>query len=137
VSATRYLDDERTAIRERARRFAVDEVLPIANALDPEKADIPPSLLGRIAAMGYFGIMIDAEYGGMGKGVFEYALVAEELARAWMSVASIIARSNGLGTQVSDPERRATLLRRSARDEWIGAAALSETNAGADLANVA
>src|SRR5207253_2833376 len=44
--------------------------------------------------------------------------------------------ANGLGTQVADPERRAVLLRRCARGDWIGAAALSEPNAGSDLANV-
>src|SRR5438128_6772495 len=53
-----------------------------------------------------------------------------------MSVASIIARGNGMGTQVSDPERRSELLQRSAAGEWIGAAALSEAGAGSDLANV-
>ncbi len=136
MSANRYLDDERLALRARARRFAMDEVLPVANECDPRKADIPASLLRRLAEMGYFGIMIDTEYGGMGKGVFEYALVTEELARAWMSVASIIARANGFGTQVADPERRAALLRRCARGEWVGAAALSEPDAGSDLANV-
>ena len=36
--------------------------------------------------------MIPEQYGGLGLGVFEYCLITEELARAWMSVASIIAR---------------------------------------------
>src|SRR5439155_9138894 len=83
-----------------------------------------------------FGVMIGAEHGGMGRGVFEYALITEELARAWMSVASIIARGNGMGTFVADPARRSELLQRSAAGEWIGAAALSEAGAGSDLANV-
>src|SRR2546422_11064884 len=72
----------------------------------------------------------------MGRGVFEYALRTEELSRAWMSVASIIARGNGMGTNVRDAERRTELLRRSAGGDWIGAAALSEPGAGSDLANV-
>src|SRR5947209_9375343 len=80
--------------------------------------------------------MIGRDWGGMGHGVFEYALITEELARGWMSVASIIARSNGMGTNVRNAERRAELLRRSARGDWIGAAALSEPGAGSDLANV-
>ncbi len=131
-----FLTDERLEIQATARRFAMEEVLPVANELDPRHEDIPPALIERLAELGYFGITISSEYGGMGKGVFEYALIAEELARAWMSVASIIARAQGMGTQVADAERRAELLRRSARGEWIGAAALSEPNAGSDLAAV-
>ncbi|HEX5479521.1 MAG TPA: acyl-CoA dehydrogenase family protein [Dehalococcoidia bacterium] len=134
--ANPFLTDERLAIQATARRFAMDEVLPLANEMDPRKADIPREFLRRIGDFGYFGIMIDRAYGGLGLGVFEYALITEELARAWMSVASIIARGNGMGTQARDPDRRAELLRRSARGEWIGAAALSEPGAGSDLANV-
>ena len=52
--------------------------------------------------------------------VFEYALITEELARAWMSVASIIARGNGMGTQVNDPSRRADLLGREASRQAAG-----------------
>jgi alkylation response protein AidB-like acyl-CoA dehydrogenase len=131
-----YLTKERLAVQRDARRFSLDEVLPLANDLDRQKADIPDPFLERIGDMGYFGVMIGSEWGGMGRGVFEYALITEELSRAWMSVASIIARGNGMGTNVSDPARRAELLRRSARGDWIGAAALSEPGAGSDLANV-
>ncbi len=134
--ANPYLTDERLEIQATARRFAMDEVLPLANELDPQKADIPRDFLRRIGEMGYFGIMVGREHGGMGLGVFEYALITEELARGWMSVASIIARGNGMGTQAGDPVRRAELQRRSAAGEWIGAAALSEPGAGSDLANV-
>jgi alkylation response protein AidB-like acyl-CoA dehydrogenase len=127
---------ERAALQEQARRFAMDEVLPVANELDPQKGEIPASLLGRLAELGYFGITVPAEAGGLGLGVFEYCMVAEELARAWMSTASILARSQGLGTTVAEEERRAELLGRSARGEWIGAIALSEPDAGSDLAGV-
>ena len=119
-----------------ARAFARDEVLPIANDLDPQKGLIPQSLLRRMAELGYFGITIDREHGGLGLGAFEYCMVAEELARAWMSVASIIARAQGLGTGLADDSRRDELLERSARGDWIGAIALSEPDAGSDLANV-
>jgi alkylation response protein AidB-like acyl-CoA dehydrogenase len=128
--------EQRQALMEQARAFARDEVLPIANELDPKKGLIPESLLARIAELGYFGITIPREHGGLGLGAFEYCMVAEELARAWMSVASIIARAQGLGTGLSDETRSAELLARSARGEWIGAIALSEPDAGSDLAGV-
>src|SRR5215211_4198599 len=127
---------ERERLQEQARRFATEEVLPVANELDPQKGEIPASLLERMAGLGWFGITVPAEHGGLGLGVFEYCMVSEELARAWMSTASILARSQGLGTAVADAGRRAELLRRSARGGWIGAIALSEPDAGSDLAGV-
>ena len=125
-AASPYLSDERLEVQSTARSFAMDQVLPLANDLDKRKADIPDAFLKHLGEAGYFGIMIGRDWGGMGHGVFEYALITEELSRAWMSVASIIARGNGMGTNVRDP----------ARGDWIGAAALSEPGAGSDLANV-
>ena len=134
--APAYRTADRVTMQERARRFAADVVKPIADELDPRKAEMPRSLIDALGEQGYFGIMIDTEFGGLGCGVFEYAMIAEELARAWMSVASIIARAQGLGTDFADADRRARLLRRSARGAWIGAAGFSEPGAGSDLAAV-
>ncbi len=127
---------EREALMMQARAFARDEVRPLADELDPQKGLIPPALLQRLGELGYFGITIAREHGGLGLGAFEYCLVAEELARAWMSVASIIARAQGLGTGLEDDSRRTDLLQRSATGRWIGAIALSEPDAGSDLASV-
>jgi alkylation response protein AidB-like acyl-CoA dehydrogenase len=131
-----YRTEERLAMQAQARRFAAEEVKPIADEYDPHKREMPRSLLDAMGKQGYFGIMVPEEFGGMGCGVFEYAMIAEELARAWMSVASIIARSQGLGTEFDDEAKRRELLRRSARGEWIGAAGFSEPEAGSDLAGV-
>src|SRR4051794_3939119 len=105
---------EREKLQEQARRFAMDEVLPVANELDPQKGEIPASLLSRLADLGYFGITVPAEQGGLGLGVFEYCMVSEELARAWMSTASILARSQGLGTAVAVADPPPHLLAPSA-----------------------
>src|SRR4051812_50064647 len=91
-----YMTDERRMIQETARAFAMKEVLPVANKLDPEKGDIPRELIQKLADMGYFGIVIPEQYGGLGVGVFEYCLITEELARGRRSVGSIIAPGHGL-----------------------------------------
>jgi alkylation response protein AidB-like acyl-CoA dehydrogenase len=126
----------RVELQMEARAFARDVVLPIADKLDPQKAEMPRNLIDQMAAKGWFGLTVPAEHGGMGLGVFEYCLVSEELARAWLSVGSILARGQGLGTQTIDDARRLELLRRSAQGKWIGAIALSEPTAGSDLAGV-
>ncbi|MDR4308690.1 acyl-CoA dehydrogenase family protein [Chelatococcus sambhunathii] len=131
-----WATDQRVRLMEEARAFARDVVMPVADRLDPKKGEMPRALIDKMAKKGWFGITIPAEYGGMGLGVFEYCLVSEELARAWLSVGSILARGQGLGTQTIDDERRLALLRKSAKGEWIGSISLSEPAAGSDLAGV-
>src|SRR6266852_2670060 len=130
-----YMTEERKMIQQTARDFSVNEVLPVANKLDPVEGEIPMELRDKMAGLGYFGILIPEEFGGLGLGAFEYALVTEELARGWMSVASIIARGNGLWGGISDDQRR-KYFPRMARGEFLGAFSLSEPDAGSDLANV-
>ena len=127
--------DDRLVIRDLARQFAMHEVLPLANELDPVQGEMPDELVAEMGKMGFFGIMIGAEHGGLGSGLFEYVLVTEELARAWMSVASIIARGNGHGGQFP-ASMRDELVPRVARGEYLGATAISEPDAGSDVASI-
>jgi alkylation response protein AidB-like acyl-CoA dehydrogenase len=132
-----FMTDERRMIQEVAREFTMKEVLPVANELDPVQGDIPMDLRRKMGEMGYFGIRIPEEYGGLGLGVFEYCLITEELSRGWMSVASIIARAGSLmGARAWSLEKRVELTKKAAKGEFLAAVALSEPNAGSDLAAV-
>ncbi len=130
-----YLTDERRMIQEVARDFTRREVLPVANELDPIQGDIPMDLRDKLGEMGYFGIRMAEEHGGLGLGVFEYCLISEELARGWMSVASIIARATSLMNVGGWPlEKREELTQKAARGEYLAAISLSEPDVGSDLA---
>lgn len=132
-----FMTETRRMIQESAREFAMREVLPVAKKLDQEKGEIPMELREKMGEMGYFGIMIPEEYGGLGLGAAEYCIVAEELARGWMSVASIMARGNGLiGMKVMTPEQKTASLSRMATGEYLGCVALSEPDAGSDLSAI-
>lgn len=132
-----YMTEERRMLQDAAREFTMNEVLPVANKLDPEQGDIPMSLRDKLAEMGYFGILIPEQYGGSGLGSFEYCLVAEELSRGWMSVASLIARGNGMiGSHAMNEEQRARYLTRMAKGEFLGAFSMSEPNTGSDVASM-
>jgi alkylation response protein AidB-like acyl-CoA dehydrogenase len=130
-----HLTPERLALQQAARDFTMREVLPVANELDPVRGAIPMELREKMAEMGFFGMLIPEEFGGLGLGVFEYCLVTEELARGWMSVASLMARGNGIGGGFSDEQRR-RILPLAARGQMLGAFALSEPEAGSDAANL-
>src|SRR6202008_891120 len=129
--------EERLAMQRVARDFTLREVSPIANRLDPIKGDIPRDLIERMGDLGFFGIVIPEKYGGLGLGAFEYCLVAEELSRGWMSVASLIARGNEFyktipGTPAERKQKIAAML----RGDYLGAGALSEPQTGSDLSSV-
>ena len=124
-------------IRDVAREFTAKEVLPVANELDPVQGLIPMELRAKLGEMGYFGIRMPEEHGGLGLGIFEYCLIAEELARGWMSVASIIARASSLMGVGGWPEdKRRALTAKAAQGEYLAAVSLSEPNVGSDLAAI-
>lgn len=132
-----YLTEERLMIQEVAREFTRKEVLPVANELDPVQGEIPMDLRNKMGEMGYFGIRMPEAQGGLGLGVFEYCLIAEELARGWMSVASIIARAPSLMGVGGWPEsKRQERTEQAARGEYLAAVALSEPDVGSDLAGI-
>jgi alkylation response protein AidB-like acyl-CoA dehydrogenase len=133
----RFMTEERVMIREVAREFTMNEVLPVANELDPVQGEIPASLREKLADMGYFGIRLPEQYGGSGLGCFEYCLIAEQLARGWMSVASLIARGNGtLMIDLLNEEQRRAILPRVASGDYLAAMSLSEPDTGSDLASI-
>jgi butyryl-CoA dehydrogenase len=131
-----HLTEERARIRDEAYAFAMAEVLPVANELDPKEADIPWELIAKMGDKRYFGIMVPERYDGLGLGIFEYCLITEELSRAWMSSASVIARAQGMGVNMLPADEREEYLRKQVRGEFVGAFALSEADAGSDVANV-
>ncbi len=128
------LTEEQTLIQRTARDFAMNEVLPAANELDPQRGDIPARILERAAELGFFGILIPEEYGGLGLGCLEYCLVTEELSRAWMSVGSIIRPM--IGMQGFSEAQKQKYLPRMASGEALGAFAFSEPSTGSDLSSL-
>ncbi|UZW53679.1 acyl-CoA dehydrogenase family protein [Sphingobium sp. JS3065] len=132
-----YMTEERIQMRDMARDFVRKELLPLANRLDPVRGDMPRELIEKMGDLGFFGILIPEELGGLGLGAFEFCLVAEELARGWMSASSIIARGNaGYLTVPGSGEERKEKIRLMARGRYLGASALSEPGTGSDLSGI-
>ena len=129
-----YLTDELRMLRDETRKFTENEVLPEANERDPENERMSNELIEKMAGMGFFGIMTPEEYGGLGMGPLAYATVAEELARGWLSVASIIARGQNLSGATEAQKKE--YLPDMATGERLKAVSISEPGAGSDVAGM-
>jgi alkylation response protein AidB-like acyl-CoA dehydrogenase len=117
------------------RRFVEDEVRPVAAAL--EHADeYPHALVARLRALGLFGALIPADYGGLALDVGTYARIIEELCRGWMSLAGVI-NSHTMATLIvlhhGTEEQRRRLLPRFASGQARGGLCLTEPHAGSDV----
>ena len=70
--------DEQKALRQMAREFAAKEFPHYSKVCD-DKEEYPFELMKKAAAQGLLGIMIPPAYGGLGLGMIEAAIAAEEL----------------------------------------------------------
>ena len=106
-----------------------------------EKAgEIPRDLIAELSELGVLGMTIPEKDGGLGASSLAFALVMEELAAAWPSLAVAVAVSSGIvaGSIVryGSAEQRARWLPRLTDGRGLGAFALSEPSAGSDAAAI-
>ena len=80
------LDERHRAVEAMVRRFAEERIRPIAGELD-RTARFPAELYREMAGFGLLGLTVPAEAGGAGLDVLGFAVVMEELARGYASVA--------------------------------------------------
>src|SRR2546421_3681763 len=126
-------------IQDRARAFAEQEVAPVAREAD-EKVQFPLHLVKRMGELGFLAGPMEPEYGGSGMDYVSYALLCEELGRADSSVRGFLTVHTSLVSLCirdwGSEEQKRRYLPRLATGEWIGCYALTEPNAGSDVASM-
>ena len=133
------LRDEHLRIQQLARRFAEQEVMPIADELDQREETIPDHILRKMGELGFFGLLIPGAYGGLGLDMVTVGLVTEELSRAWLSIGSVIARNILCGfilERAGNEKQKRRWLPGMASGEVQTASAGTEPEAGSDAANI-
>jgi alkylation response protein AidB-like acyl-CoA dehydrogenase len=132
------VSERHALIRETVRRFADELIRPQANALDQAES-YPVDLYKELAEVGFFGITVPEALGGAGADVLSYAIVMEELARGYASVADQCGLVELVGTLLVEhgsDAQRTRYLRPMLKARLRGAYALTEPEAGSDLSNV-
>jgi len=127
--------EEQLAVKEAAREFAQNELLPGVIERD-EKQEYPAAQVKRMAELGFLGMMVDPKYGGGGMDTVSYVLAMEEISKVDASCAVIMSVNNSLvcwGLEKFGSEsQKEKYLTRLATGEIIGAFCLSEPEAGSD-----
>ena len=132
------LTEDQLELRDIARRVAREKVKPVAAKYDKE-GTFPWDLVKIFADTGFYGCYIDEEYGGIGGGVLELALITEELSRQCGGIALALA-ATALGTFPiiisGNEDQKQRYLPKLAAGETLAGFGLTEAMAGSDPSNM-
>ena len=133
------LTEDQREIQRLAHDFAEHEIAPYSAQWDRD-AYFVPSLVEKLGALGFLGMMIPEEYDGLGLDTLTYLVALEEIARVDASAAVMLSVHNSLPTQMilkwGSENQKERFLKPMARGEMLGAFALSEPEAGSDAASL-
>ncbi len=132
-----FLTEEQKEIQRAARKFALNEFPPIAEEIDREER-YPLELWKKAAGLGFIGVWIPETYGGPGLGFTEASLITEEFWRVDPGCSAIISASFG-GQMIlyfGSEAQKERYLRPVASGEKIMGSAITEPNAGSDVAAI-
>ena len=133
------LTEQQHAVQTRARAFAHNQIAPVARAMD-ELGQMPLTVIRALAEADFLGGPLPVAFGGQGWDSLSLALCYEELGRVDSSVRGFMTVHTSLVSQClwqwGTAEQKHHYLPRLARGDVIGCYALTEPNAGSDVASL-
>ena len=140
MSTTPYFTPEHEALRDSLRRFIADKVLPHGDAWE-EKGFVPRDVLREMGRLGFLGIRYEEEYGGSALDTLSTVVLAEELGRSTYGgfAVTVLVHTDMASPHLHNAgskEQKAKYLPPIIRGEKIAAVAMTEPDAGSDLASM-
>lgn len=134
------LTDEQQALQAAARDFARGEMAAVAEQTERDATPLSRDWVRRYAEMGFLGVNVSADYGGLGLGNVDAFLVLEEFAKVSSAVAfpifeSVAGPVHALAHFASDDVKQ-RVIPAVCRGEMIVAVAMSEPDAGTALTDL-
>lgn len=130
--------DEHRMIQETVRRFVADKLAPIAAEIDRDER-FPREVFKELGKLGLLALMAPEAYGGGGHDVIGCALVAEEISKVcagtYTSTTGHVFCLHWID-KYGTPEQKAAYLPKLATGEWVGGMAITEPEAGSDVASL-
>ncbi|XP_045497215.1 short-chain specific acyl-CoA dehydrogenase, mitochondrial-like isoform X2 [Colias croceus] len=135
---TTQLNDQQREVQELVRKFSKEHLKPHAAQLD-RQGRFPFEQIKRLTDLGFMGACVDPEYGGLGHDYLSLAVAVEEISRGCASTGMLLSIHNflfaNLVNERGTPEQKEAFLRDFTKGS-IGCFALSEPDAGSDVANI-
>ena len=132
------LSDEQKQVRDEVRRFAENEIEPVAAEYDREET-FPHDIHDEAAELGFVGASVPVEYGGIGYDYLTNAIIVEELFAAdpgiGLSISSAAFGADAL-SEFGTEKQKEEYLRPVATGEAIMGSAISEPDVGSDVSSV-
>ncbi|MEU5851561.1 acyl-CoA dehydrogenase family protein [Saccharopolyspora shandongensis] len=129
------LTDTQVAFREMAAQFVDAEIVPHVRDWD-RREEVDLGIVRKLGELGFLGLTLPEEYGGVEADMVSYALVIEELGRGDSSVRGIVSVSLGLVSKsiatYGTEEQKRRWLPMLTSGEGLGCFALTEPDAGSD-----
>ena len=133
-----YFNEEHLMLREMVRKFAQNEVKPLAQQID-KTGEFPQKTINKMAELGLMGIPWPEEFGGTGMDTRALVIAIEELGKVCCSTAATMMAHTSLGTggiyYFGTEEQKRKYMPLLASGKMIGAFGLTEPNAGSDAGN--
>ena len=134
------LDEMHEQVRDQVREFGANEIMPHAEHIHRTDDIVPESFIQSMAELGFFGLSVPEEYGGVEMGNLAMILTTEELSRASLAAAgSLITRPEILTKALlaggTEEQKREWLPKIAAGEVMIGVS-VTEPDIGSDTANV-
>jgi butyryl-CoA dehydrogenase len=131
------LDEQQTMIRDTARQFARQRLLPHAARWDRE-SHFPMEEIREMGRLGLMGINVPVEWGGAGADQVSTALALEEVAAGDASTSTVMSGHNSVGcmpiVKFGNDDQKRRFLRPMAEGRMLSAFALTEAQGGSDAA---
>lgn len=133
-----FFDQDHLQFRETVRKFVAKEITPHSAEWE-SKREIPKELWKKMGSLGFLGFCYDEEYGGLGLNAIYSLILAEELSKSRCGGVEVaVAVHNDMSTTYLDllgsHEQKTTYLTPCIRGESICAIAITEPDAGSDVA---
>jgi acyl-CoA dehydrogenase len=132
------LSPEQQQLKETARRFAAEEIIPVAAKHDDEQR-FPAEIVKKAWELGLMNFEVPTEHGGPGLGVLDTCLMLEELNYGCAGITNAIA-ANGLATipllEAGTDEQKKRYLGQLVAEPSFAAFCITEPGAGSDAAGI-